>query len=324
MVDETGGSGALSADEAFGVLGNETRMDILQALGAAGEPLSFSALREAVGVRDSGQFNYHLDRLCGHFVRKTDDGYALRPAGRRVIEAVLSGSVTDPVNVPPTPLNRSCPFCGEGVLASYWNENLLLLCPGCDGRYALGDRPDLDFSPEEYGYLGRLPLPPAGIRGRPIGEAWRTAWVWANLEFVSMSAGVCPRCSGAPEFVVSVCGDHPGGGEFCEACGGRFAVRGRATCRTCNYGVEGQFSLFLMDRLELLAFLTANGRNPVSPDAETPPKLNTLHANYTEEVLSTDPFEGRFTFTIGDEWIRLTVDGDRTVLDVERGTGSAG
>ncbi|MFB6206666.1 MAG: ArsR/SmtB family transcription factor, partial [Haloglomus sp.] len=92
---ELGEPTALSPDEAFGVLGNETRIQILQTLGEADGPLSFTELRDRVGIRQGSQFNYHLDKLVGHFVRKTDDGYELRLAGRRVIYAVLSEAVTE-------------------------------------------------------------------------------------------------------------------------------------------------------------------------------------------------------------------------------------
>jgi hypothetical protein len=42
-------------DEVFALLGDETRVRVLQALeGADGETLPFSELRERVGIRDSG------------------------------------------------------------------------------------------------------------------------------------------------------------------------------------------------------------------------------------------------------------------------------
>lgn len=85
------GDTTLTPDDAFAVLGNETRLEILRSLSDADGPVSFSDLREHVGMRDSGQFNYHLDKLVGHFVTQADDGYALRQAGDRVIEAILSG-----------------------------------------------------------------------------------------------------------------------------------------------------------------------------------------------------------------------------------------
>lgn len=63
--------------EGFSFLDSETRVDILLVLaadldesGPDEEPgLSFSSLRERVGVRDSGRFNYHLEKLAGPFIR---------------------------------------------------------------------------------------------------------------------------------------------------------------------------------------------------------------------------------------------------------------
>jgi DNA-binding HxlR family transcriptional regulator len=59
---------ARTAAEAFEVLGNEIRTAMVLELADAG-PLSFSELRERVGVTDSGRFNYHLEKLVGRFVR---------------------------------------------------------------------------------------------------------------------------------------------------------------------------------------------------------------------------------------------------------------
>lgn len=78
----------------FTLVSDENRIDILRALWGSDEPLAFSDLQDATDIRDSGQFNYHLDKLTGHFVRKTDDEYVLRQAGNRVVEAVLSGAMT--------------------------------------------------------------------------------------------------------------------------------------------------------------------------------------------------------------------------------------
>lgn len=55
----------LTPEEAFAVLGNEIRVDILRALWEAGEPLAYSELQERIGVCDSGRFNYHLRKLVG-------------------------------------------------------------------------------------------------------------------------------------------------------------------------------------------------------------------------------------------------------------------
>lgn len=71
--------------DAFAALSDSNRVAILEALWEAdGHEASFSDLRSAVGMRDSGQFNYHLGKLTDQFVRQTDDGtYALSVDGER-------------------------------------------------------------------------------------------------------------------------------------------------------------------------------------------------------------------------------------------------
>lgn len=73
--------GESSPVETFSLLANEDRLAILAALVRAhrrGEtPLSFSGLRERVGIRDSGRFAYHLRELTGHLVARSPDGYTL-------------------------------------------------------------------------------------------------------------------------------------------------------------------------------------------------------------------------------------------------------
>ncbi|MEF8884798.1 MAG: helix-turn-helix domain-containing protein, partial [Haloarculaceae archaeon] len=82
-------------DEAFAALADDTRVDILRALWSdEDQRATFSELREAVGMRDSGQFNYHLDKLVGRFVRKTDDGYELTLAGLYVNGAIEAGAIS--------------------------------------------------------------------------------------------------------------------------------------------------------------------------------------------------------------------------------------
>lgn len=61
--NEQSDSTTLSAEEAFARLGDETRLDVLQTLGTADEPLSFSELRDRVGYETAGNFSYHLDQL---------------------------------------------------------------------------------------------------------------------------------------------------------------------------------------------------------------------------------------------------------------------
>jgi DNA-binding transcriptional ArsR family regulator len=300
-----------SPDDAFAVLGNETRMEILRALGDADDPLPFSDLHDRVGTRDSGQFNYHLEQLTGHFVRKTDDGYALRRAGRRVIEAVLSGALTDDPTLERTRVEEFCERCGAPIEIGWRAGSVELYCTECAGRY--GQRRG---DPASEGYLGRLPLPPAGLKDRTPGEILRTAWTWGNLEMLSMASGICPRCSATVEETITVCETHDAEEGLCDACGGRYAAGINFTCTNCVFDAGGGFAIALLGHTALLSFVTGHGHNPVSPDSIR--QLNGIHGDYEEEIVSVDPFEARFTFRIDGDALVLTVDGT-TVTGVERG-----
>lgn len=77
---ERNGGDAVSPDEAFAPLGNDTRVGILQALwdvfesGKGDNAIPYSELFDQVDIRDSGNFSYHLEKLTGPFVRQTRVG----------------------------------------------------------------------------------------------------------------------------------------------------------------------------------------------------------------------------------------------------------
>jgi hypothetical protein len=313
---------ALSPDEAFGVLGNETRMAILRTLGEADAPLPFSELRERVGVADSGQFNYHLERVVGHFVRKGADGYALRQAGRRIVEAVLSGAVTESPVVEPTRLDHPCHYCGSPIEVSFRTDRLVKYCTECAGKSGRPTDESGRFVPAEDGYLGALPLPSAGVRERSVQEVFEAAWTWTNVEFLAEANGMCSRCSAPLEESVDVCESHDPGDGLCDRCDSRHAVEFRAACTNCINDLRGPFVLALVADPHLLSFLIDHGLDPIAPSREGIGEIDRIHMNYTEEVRSVDPFDARFTFTANGETLTLTVDDDLSVVDATRRTTS--
>lgn len=116
----------LSPDDAFAVLGHETRTEILQTLGAATGRSPSRNCATASGCATRG-FNYHLDKVKGHFVGTTDDGYELRPAGRRVVEAVLPGTVTDAPVMEADRVDEPCPLCGAPTVVAFQKNGSTLL-----------------------------------------------------------------------------------------------------------------------------------------------------------------------------------------------------
>ncbi|AGN00059.1 hypothetical protein L593_00520 [Salinarchaeum sp. Harcht-Bsk1] len=101
--------------DALEALGNEIRISILRELADAERALSFTELRDRVGLRDSGKFNYHLSTLCEYFVRDTNEGYELGHAGTRVISATgrPAPDEAEDSGVEPIAAEEECPVCGE-------------------------------------------------------------------------------------------------------------------------------------------------------------------------------------------------------------------
>jgi hypothetical protein len=319
----SGDATVLGPDSAFGVLGHELRIEIVKRLGRADDPLAFSELYDEVDVRDSAQFNYHLDKLVGHFVAKTDDGYELRRAGERIVEAVLSGAVTDDPVLSRTEIDQSCPYCGAPVEVEYGQEQLASYCTSCDGSYGPPDSGSVDGPRRTDGYLGYEPLPPAGLRDRSPTEVRRTAHTWNVSERLPAAEGVCPRCSAPLAESVEVCDDHDHEAGLCEDCGHRHAVRHTASCTNCIFSQAGAAVLALLSNTDLLSFLTDHGVNPVAPTAESAPQFTEVVMDYEETVVDTAPLDARLTFTLDGGRLTLTVDEDLSVVEATRSGASS-
>jgi hypothetical protein len=110
--------------------------------------LSFSELRDAVGVDDSGRFNYHLDKLVDRFVYRTPKGYMLTVAGHRLAGSLVAGRYEASSMVGVERVDRHCPDCGERLVAMYAAGSLVLLCENDHGET---DAPDGGaFDEKEY------------------------------------------------------------------------------------------------------------------------------------------------------------------------------
>jgi hypothetical protein len=306
----------LSPDEAFATLGNEIRVGILRALGDADEPLAFSELYDRLDVSDSAQFNYHLDKLLGHFVRKLDTGYALARPGRRVVEAILSGAVTDDPALGRTAVEDRCVTCERALEVQWEGGSIEILCPGCERRWeqSWGRVGGPQEAPE--GYLGRLPFPPAGLNNRSPSEILRAAFLWTNLELLAVANELCPRCAATVEPELHVCADHDDADGPCPACGTRYAARLSASCTNCIYSVGCAAAWGTLPSPELLTFLFEHGLNPVAPVSAH--RLDWVLNEYDETVHSRDPFRATFEFVVDGDSLRLDVDEDLNVVAATR------
>ncbi len=301
----------LSPEEAFSVLGDETRLTILRTLGDADDPLVFSDLFARVDYDDPSNFNYHLKKLTDHFVHKTADGYVLRQAGRRVVEAVLAEVPADETRLPRTRVDQPCFLCGAPVEVSYRDEHVGLYCAACGGTRDDTSTTADGRAVDHTDVLGYIELPPAGVVDRTPQELLEAASVWTTTGTLALARGVCSGCSAPVEKAVTVCEDHVAEGDRCDACGQRFAVSIRYNCTNCTLTITSPFSTHLLDHPDLIAFMTDHEIDLLGP--------NGFHMAALEEtVLSTDPFEARFTFTADGESIALTVADDLSVVGVTR------
>lgn len=179
--DTAAGDDELAPSTAFSLLGDATRLEIVTALHdlRAGEATAFSDLYDRVEVRDSAQFNYHLDRLVPHFVTKTEAGYALTQRGSRVARAVAAGSYTESPERDPFETDGACYACGEaGLLARYEDERFVVECPDCDETVL------------------RLGVPPTVVRDRDGADLVRAVDRWSHSQVSLAADGVCPSCGG--------------------------------------------------------------------------------------------------------------------------------
>ena len=310
----------LTPEEAFSTLADPIRIQILQALGTEGRPLSFTELYERTDADNSAQFNYHLEKVVGSFIEKTDSGYTLRQPGRRVVEAVLSGAVTAEPVLDRRPIEWECHFCGQSPIElEYREEQVGVYCTACEGMYGGVAESEAGVPPAERNRLHYMHLPPAGVVDRSPEEVYLTASRWTNAETVTAGFGICPRCSARLDQSVVVCENHEPGEALCPDCDRRYATLYRTTCTNCVYDAELIMVNKLLTNLDLRAFLIEHGMNPLYPQSAT---FGRTFIGHEEDVRSVDPLEVRFTFTVDDDAITLTVDDSLDVVDVQRRTGA--
>lgn len=130
------------AVEAFEIIGNEIRATILYTLGSMRddtEPppvVSFSDLRAAIDDDiNSSKFNYHLKRLVGRYVERTDDGYRMRPAGMFLYRTIRAGTVTQGLSPRVVDTGIDCYRCPGTIVADSSYGEFWLSCEACDHFY---------------------------------------------------------------------------------------------------------------------------------------------------------------------------------------------
>jgi hypothetical protein len=272
--------------DAFALVGEEIRLSILEALWRLETPARFSDIREAVGVSDSAHFNYHLGKLTDTFVRKTDDGYELRTAGHRIVQAVLAGSFTEHPERD-LAIDDHCTICGGPLSARYADEMLTIECTEC-----------------AHGH-GEYPFPPGGLHDRSDAEVLEAFDQRVRHLHCLAKDGVCPECNGRMETVIV-------DGEAC--CLGD-GLRADHICQQCGHTLCSAIGLGLLDHSRVASFHEDHG----VALSETPYwRLRWCVDDGPVTVLDDDPWRFRIEMTLDGERLEVELDGDLTVVETSR------
>lgn len=216
-----------NAEDAFAVLANAVRLQILEALADAPDevPRSFTELYDGVDTSNTSQFSYHLNELTGRYVQHTEEGYVLSDAGRRIVQSVRAGEYTLEPDFEPVEVSTYCPYCeGTSAEATYDGRFVPVDCLSC-GNAVL-----------------RCELRPAHVTNRDPLQALKAADRQARAEFGSALDGVCQRCGGSVQTEL-IHGSESGPPTAVLAC----------DCRHCGSALSAPVELSLVHHPEVIS-----------------------------------------------------------------------
>jgi ribosomal protein S27E len=288
MTDADGPAGLDPAD-AFALLGDATRLEIVTALheAAAEAPVQFSTLYERVDADDTAGFNYHLGELLPHFVAKTDEGYDLTERGRRIARAITAGVYTEAPRFEPFGIDGACYACGEAALvAAYADEQFTVDCEACgEAVLAVG-------------------VPPSVVRGRDPADVPAAVDRWSQAQVEQATRGACPTCGGRVEPSVT--------DDVAETVA--FDAVASFDCAVCGRQALTSFGSVASRHPDVRAFYRRRGTSLRGrPYWELPQYVTDDHMT----VRSRDPWLVAVTFHAAGDACRVEVDGSLEVVDVE-------
>jgi hypothetical protein len=308
----------VSADEAFAVLGNEIRLEVIRVLWRAdaaheyddgsdiAETISYSELQKEVGIEDNGKFNYHLSRLAPHFVRRTNDGYRLSSAGKQIARTVIAVSGTDHLDFS-SELETDCPLCGGHVAATYEDQWLRIRCTEREGLFG-------DEAPT--GTLFLTSYPAAGLTARNTEKALEAGLYRCALDITYMMHDICRECAGHISASVTVCDTHDSrGNQPCASCGTPFPVWADLRCDTCGFAKRLPVEMFVTG-LTMITGLTDN-HEPDIHSLSFDDAIDLLQRR-VETSVSKDPLRICITINVATTPFTITLDDDMNVVGFDQ------
>lgn len=276
--------------EAFAALADPVRVAVLEALWTADDhTATFSELRAAVGVEDSGRFNYHLSKLRDRFVTKDDDGYRLRLAGSRVVGALLSGAYTQTGSVESMAMDQACPLCDGAMTLHYENERVSISCADC-GTTSV----NIGIPPGVFAGYDRESLPDVTER-------------YARTTVQRANGGFCMTCEGRIDPHVTIETPPDDADDRPEV------PLVEYECERCGADITSDLGTALLDHPDVVAFYHDHGIDV----RESPLWRFVAVDGDSTRIRSEDPLQVSVVYTAGDDQLILTVDDALSVLAVE-------
>lgn len=280
-------SSELSPADAFGLLADETRLAIVEALidsafESMGDPVSFSDLRRSVGVDDAGKFNYHLGRLQPQFVEKQADGYVPRFAALEAVGAARAGTFTELPEERRAELDVDCHECGNPLEGVHRGSSIRVQC-------------------EDDGWFFQSIVPPRTAAERSVQEVVRYAIRDTQREIEKLVDGVCMLCGGPIEKTV------PGEASFV---GDESAVTAELDCTHCAYRMQIPIAVSLIRHPAVVAHHWRHGVDLRDEPIFAPNFVGPGHVTVERE----DPFQATVDVGCGGESIQVRIDGDLNAM----------
>jgi len=283
-------------DEALKAVANETRLRIVARLGAAVRDgrygtRRFSELMDAVGLSDSGQTTYHLDKLREQeYVKRTDEGYRLTLRGLRIYQFVRSGVLSRSPEVGPFELDLTHEECGNPLSISYEDQRVYGRCEACDVVIEGSPLRPSAFDPE---------------RSESLADAYRHRFWMDNF---AMTQGFCPYCGGDVDSKIDY--RHTDAVPD-DAQGHEPAIT--FTCDICHWFISTAIEFPGYLHPAVVAFCHERGldirdHNPLRVPIDIP----------EYDVRSEDPWRVAVTYAYEGDSITLIFDDDITVREIER------
>ena len=287
-----------SAAAAFGLLADETRLDVLRevaiaqserAHGTGTVELSFSTLYDRVGVDGTSKLSYHLGELEGLFLRKGEDGYALTHAGERIVRLILAENYGEPPAFEGTPVPGTCLLCGESTLeASLEHRFLEVSCRNCERGLA--------------GYE----VTPAQVRDRSAAAVVDALQHRMSAHYRQVRGGLCPACGGTLSLAVVDTDDVE-----------TDLLRAIDECDDCLRSYAAPLTIRTLAHPEPIAFCWERG---IDVTSTAPWELLGYIADgqWSSARTATDPAAYEVVYRLEGDALRLDLDAELTVTAAER------